>query len=224
MTSPAKVSPAKVSAAVVGVFVVALGALLLLTGREAGDPGGSSVATETGLVRSDSRVLGEPGSTDVVLVEFLDFECEACGAAFPVVEQLRQKYAGQVTFVARYFPLPGHFNAERAARSVEAAARQGKFEDMYTLMFATQHQWGEQQVPIDETFRQYAEQIGLDLEQYDADYADPAVAERVQRDVADGVELGVQGTPTFFLNGARFEPRSFDDFDAALAEALAQQR
>ena len=66
--------------------------------------------------------------------------------------------------------------------------------------------------------------VGLDLEQYDADYADPAVAERVQRDVADGVELGVQGTPTFFLNGARFEPRSFDDFDAALAEALAQQR
>ena len=134
---------------------------------------------------------------------------------------MRKQYAGRVTFVARYFPLPGHFNAERAARAAEAAARQGKFEQMYVLMYENQSQWGEQRVPLDATFRGFAERIGLDMAQYHADYASPEVAARVQRDVEDGLALGVQGTPTFFLNGQRIEPQSAEDMVAALEEALA---
>lgn len=214
----------KVSLLVAGLFVAVLAVLLVVTGRDSGGadadaPGG---ATDSRLVREDSRIIGERGSSDVVLVEFLDFECEACRAAFPVVEDMREKYGDRVTFVARYFPLPGHFNAERAARAVESAARQGKFEEMYHKMYETQASWGEQQVPLDDLFRQFAEEIGLDMDQYDADYASEEVADRVQRDVEDGTALGVQGTPTFFLDGKRFEPTSVDDFDKALEKAVAE--
>lgn len=214
----------KASLLVAGLFVAVVAVLLVVTGRDSGGAGADApgVATDSRLVREDSRIIGERGSSDVVLVEFLDFECEACRAAFPVVEDLREKYGDRVTFVARYFPLPGHFNAERAARAVESAARQGKFEEMYHKMYETQASWGEQQVPLDDLFRQFAEEIGLDMGQYDADYASEEVADRVQRDVEDGVALGVQGTPTFFLDGERFEPTSVDDFDKALEEAVAE--
>jgi protein-disulfide isomerase len=159
----------------------------------------------------------------VTLVEFLDFECEACGAAFPLVEQLREEYAGKVTFVARYFPLPGHFNAERAARAVEAAARQGEFETMYQMMYETQSSWGEAQTPHDDLFRGFAEEIGLDMQKFDADYASDEVAARVQLDVDDGLELGVQGAPTFYLDGEPVQARSLDEFKAAIDAALAAE-
>jgi protein-disulfide isomerase len=204
------------------IFVAVLGALLLTADRDTSSRtvDGASAADLT--VREDSRILGKKGSSDVVLVEFLDFECEACGAAYPVIEDLREKYDGRVTFVARYFPLPGHFNAERAARAVESAARQGKLDQMYQLMYETQTSWGEKQEPADDTFRNFAVQLKLDMDRYDVDYASPEVAARVQRDVDDGLALGVQGTPTFFLNGERFEPAAVEDFSNAIDEALAE--
>jgi protein-disulfide isomerase len=174
------------------------------------------------LVREDSRILGEPGSSDVVFVEFLDFECEGCRAAYPIVEQLREDFAGEVTFVARYFPLPGHFNAERAARAVESAARQGEFEAMYHRMYETQAEWGEASVPHDDLFRSFAEEIGLDMARYDADYASEEVAERVQRDVDDGVSLNVQGTPTFYIDNRLVQPESGQDLVDALEDAVGR--
>ena len=122
----------------------------------------------------------------------------------------------------RYFPLPSHFNSERAARTVEAAARQDRLEDMYTMMFETQASWGESQEPADDLFRSYAEDLGLDMAQFDADYADPEVAARVQQDVDDGIELGVEGTPTFFIDGEPFQPETVGDFIQALDAALAE--
>ena len=138
------------------------------------------------------------------------------------MEDLREKYAGEVTFVMRYFPLPGHFNAERAARAVESAARQGELEAMYDKMYETQSTWGEAQEPHDDLFRSFAEEIGLDMDQYDEDYASQEVKERISRDVADGSSLGVQGTPTFYLDGELFQPQSAEDFSTALDEALAE--
>ncbi len=212
----------KLAVLAVVIFVAVLGALLLTADRDTSSRtvDGASAADLT--VREDSRILGKKGSSDVVLVEFLDFECEACGAAYPVIEDLREKYDGRVTFVARYFPLPGHFNAERAARAVESAARQGKLDQMYQLMYETQTSWGEKQEPADDTFRNFAVQLKLDMDRYDVDYASPEVAARVQRDVDDGLALGVQGTPTFFLNGERFEPAAVEDFSNAIDEALAE--
>ena len=212
------------AAIALGVLVTAAVVVMLFFVQSRGGDQPDSVAAgspeQSLLVREDSRLLGEEGASGVTVVEFLDFECEACRAAYPIVEQLREEYAGQVTFVARYFPLPGHFNAERAARAVESAARQGEFETMYQMMYETLELWGEAQVPHDELFRGFAEEIGLDMEQYDADYASEDVAERVQRDVEDGLALGVQGTPTFYVDGEPLQPRSYEDFTSAIDAAL----
>ncbi|WP_300641993.1 thioredoxin domain-containing protein [Nocardioides sp.] len=213
------------AAVALGVLVTIAVVAMLLVVQSRGNDQPALVATgspeESMLVREDSRILGEEGSSGVTVVEFLDFECEACAAAYPAVEQLREEYAGEVTFVARYFPLPGHFNAERAARAVESAARQGELEAMYQRMYETQSEWGEAQVPHDDLFRSFAEEIGLDMEQYDADYASDEVADRVQRDVDDGLELGVQGTPTFYVDGQPLQPRTYEDFTSAIDAALA---
>ncbi|BBZ07725.1 MULTISPECIES: DsbA family protein [Mycolicibacterium] len=172
------------------------------------------------LVRDNSRRLTTVPNSDVAFVEFLDFECEACRAAFPMVEQLRAEYGDRVNFVIRYFPIQSHFNAERAARAVEAAAQQDKFEPMYKKMYETQSEWGEQQTPADSRFRGFAAELGLDMAAFDAAYNDPATLDRVNVDVADGKALGVKGTPTFFIDGTEVEFRSYDDLKAAVEQAL----
>ena len=209
------------------VLFVALLAAVLWSGRST-NGGGGPVRTgavddsrDAVLVRPDSHRLSTATEGDVTFVEFLDFECEGCRAAYPAVEQLREEYAGRATFVIRYFPMPGHFNAERAAIAVEAAAQQGALEPMYRRMFETQPEWGERQVPMDQLFRTFAEDLGLDMAAYDEAVADPATLERVRRDREDGLALGVQGTPTFFLNSEKLQPESYADLKSRLDAAVA---
>lgn len=207
---------------VVAMLIVAVVGAVWLGGEpprpdeQADDAIGESV-----LVREDSRILGQQGTTDVTFVEFLDFECEACRAAYPVIEELREEYAGRVTFVVRYFPLDGHFNSERAARAVESAARQGQFEAMYRMMFETQSAWGDADVPHDDLFRSYASELGLDLTRYDADYASDEVAERVQRDYDEAIGLNLTATPTIYIGGRLVKPETVGDLYDAVDEALA---
>lgn len=215
---------------VVAVVVAVLIAALLLTRRDTGLPDLTESADVQAtqqvpaeiLVRDDSHLLSSPAQSQATFVEFLDFECESCRAAFPAVEQLRAEYGDRVTFVARYFPIPSHANAENAAVAVEAAARQGRYESMYQKMFETQAEWGEQRESRADLFREFAVGMGLDMAAYDRDVADPATLERVLRDRADGETAGVQGTPTFFLDGARIQPESLDDLRSQLDLALAR--
>ncbi|ALV39173.1 thioredoxin domain-containing protein [Streptomyces sp. CdTB01] len=186
------------------------------------DTGQAKAAPASVLVRPDSHRLSTAKDTKVTVVEFLDFECESCRAAFPHVEQLREEYKGRVTFVMRYFPIPSHKNAELAARAVEAAGAQGKLEAMYQKMYETQASWGDQQVSHEKTFRGFAKELGLDMEKFEADWKDPATAKRVEKDRKDGLALGVQGTPTFFINGQRPQIQSLDDLKTAIDAELAK--
>lgn len=209
-------------AAVAVVLVLAAAGAVLQIRTGADTPSATSTAGTAALVRDNSHRLSQAPDGKVTFVEFLDFECEACGAAFPLIEELRTTFGDRVTFVARYFPLDGHFNAKRAARAVEAAAQQGQFEAMYKKMFETQTQWSEQQVPKDDLFRQYAAELGLDMARWDADYTSDATWARIQADIDDGTKLGVTGTPSFFLNGERLEPKSANDLTTAIEQALGQ--
>lgn len=205
----------------VAAFVVAvILAFVFLRPTAAPEAAPGQSASPADVVRDDSHVLGEPGTSDVTLVEFLDFECEACGAFYPLVEELRKQYAGQVTFVTRYFPLDGHQNSRNAAVAAEAAAQQGAFEQMYNRLFETQREWGEQTESRAPLFREYAAELGLDMDAYDAAVADPATLERVLSDFNDGLALGVQSTPTFFLNGQTLELEQYDDLERAIQAAL----
>ena len=207
---------------VFAVITMIIGVGVYLSAQDKDTPGSAQAqGGDVGqLVRENSRRLTNVPTSDVTFVEFLDFECEACRAAFPMVEQLRAEYGDRVNFVIRYFPIQSHFNAERAARAVEAAAQQDKFEPMYKKMYETQSEWGEQQTPADSRFRGFAAELGLDMAAFDAAYNDPATLDRVNVDVADGKALGVQGTPTFFLDGTEVEFRSYDDLKTAVEQAL----
>lgn len=213
MTKNLKISLALVVGAVVVAFIAA----------SAGGGGEDEVASGSErserLVRPDSQVLSDAGS-DVEFVEFLDFECEACRAAFPAVEQLREEFGDQVTFVVRNFPL--HNNSVAAAKAAEAAAAQGKFEEMYVKLFETQTEWGEKSSSQEDVFFGFAEDLGLDMDEFRSVYDDPATEEKIERDQADGRALGVSGTPTFFLNGEKLEPETFDELVATIEAAVSR--
>jgi protein-disulfide isomerase len=226
---------AKVSAALVAFFVGIVAVIGLAVGGGDDDPpspapsaasttsatSGADAAGVPRVVASDPRRLGPPGRSGVTFTEFLDFECESCAAVFPAIEQLRREYEGRVTFNIRYFPLDGHRNARNAAHAVEAAAQQGKLEAMYQRMYETQPSWGEQEDSKAAVFRGFAEDLGLDLRAYDAAVADPKTAARVERDFQAGLELGVQGTPTFFIDEQRINPETLDELRQQLDEAIA---
>ena len=217
-TPKQKPSKAKIIVWVLLVAVVAAVAIPILIARANSTP--ETVPQGQGqVVRENSRVLSQAPDEQAVLVEFLDYECESCRAAYPFIEDLRAEYADTVTFVHRYFPLPGHRNSMNAALAVEAAAQQGQYEAMYQRMFETQEQWGESAEDQSAVFRGFAEDLGLDMAAFDAAVADPATQERIELDVADGEALGVGGTPTFFLDGEVLNPESLEGFRDAVETA-----
>ena len=157
----------------------------------------------------------------VTLVEFLDFECEACGALYPHLEQLREEYEGRVTFAIRYFPNDGHFNAMIAAQAVEAASKQGKLEAMYKRMFETQKEWGEARESKLEVFVGFAKDLGLDMDQFMRDLNSPQTIERITADKEAALQLGVQGTPTLFINEQMMQLESLEQLKTDIEAALA---
>ncbi|MFE5946441.1 DsbA family protein [Streptomyces sp. NPDC056480] len=210
------------AAVLVAALGVAFGSFLLFAPGDA-----TSVTAEPAAdarpVRDDSHRLTTPRRGELTVVEFLDFECEGCGAVHPTVERLRAEYGDRVTFVARYFPMPGHRNSTAAALAAEAAAQQGRFEAMYGKLFAAQKEWGEAKESKAGLFRTYAEGLGLDLAEYDAAVKAPATLERVRADQRDGLALGVQGTPTFFVDGVRIQtPGTYEGFKALIDSRLAR--
>jgi len=204
--------------AVAAVIVISQGRALTAA-DEAGPPG---AAPSPDVVADDTRFLTDPPEAEVTVVEFLDFECEACGAFYPYVEELREKYGDRVAFAIRYFPLPGHANAENAALAVEAAAQQGALEGMYQRLYETQSEWGELQESRASLFREYAGDLGLDLAEYDRAIADPASLNRIRADFDAGRQLEVQQTPTFFVDGTPVELTAFNDLERSIAAALEE--
>nr|WP_254367747.1 thioredoxin domain-containing protein [Microbacterium sp. NC79] len=172
------------------------------------------------VMREDSHVLDAGGAGSVRIVEFLDFECEVCAAFYPIVEDLRDEYAGRITYVVRYLPLPGHENSATSALAAQAAAEQGRFEDMYHLLLSRQAEWGEVTQSQSPIFRGYAEELGLDMDAYDASVTSTASLERVKADFDEATALGVTGAPTFFVDDKQLVLRDFDDLEAAIVDAL----
>jgi protein-disulfide isomerase len=175
-------------------------------------------------VASDDWVKGNIEGT-ITLVEYLDFECEACGAYYPVIKRLSEEYKDRVKFIVRYFPLPGHKNSMTSASAVEAAGKQGRYWEMHDIVFENQRDWGEKQAPDPKIFENYARQIGLDMDRYSKDIASQEVKDRIERDRETGQKLGITGTPTFFLNGEKIQnPRGYEDFKILLQEAINKNK
>lgn len=154
----------------------------------------------------------------VTLVEYGDYECPYCGAAYPIVKQVQAQLGSRLRFVFRNFPLAeSHPHARHAAQAAEAAAMQGKFWEMHDMLY-------EHQSALDDRhLMEYAARLGLDQTQFRRDLSTRA-ATRVREDFLDGVRSGVNGTPTFFINGIRHDGDfEFETLLAAL-EAAAPSR
>jgi len=148
------------------------------------------------------HVFGKADSK-VVLIEYGDYQCPGCGSVYPTLKTLSEKYQQQIAFVFRNFPLTTlHPNALAAAATAEAAGLQGKFWQMHNQLYETQSSW--EGASIDErtaTFKDYASQLGLNLDTYNKDLAGNAINQKISFDQALGKKVGITGTPSIYLDG-----------------------
>lgn len=140
---------------------------------------------------------------DITIVEFSDFQCPSCKAADPVIAQFVEDYGDQVNFVYRHFPLPSHDNARPASYASVAAGQQDKFWEVHNWLFENQMSWGEAEVDAEYFYDEFGEELALDREKFIQDYASDSVREIVSDDLAAGRALGVNATPSFFINGEK---------------------
>lgn len=139
-----------------------------------------------------------PESAAVTLVEYGDYECPYCRSAFPIVKRLQSALGSGLRFVFRNFPLTKiHSHAQHAAEAAEASAAQGHFAEMHAVLFKNQH------ALTDSDLRDYAAGIGMDVQRFEQELSEHVYAARVREDFMSGLRSGVNGTPTFFINGMR---------------------
>ena len=141
-----------------------------------------------------------PADAAVTLVEYGDYECPHSKRAYPIVQETQRRLGGRLRFAFRHFPLTTlHPHAQQAAESAEAAGTQGKFWEMHAYLLS------HQQVLADGHLLRYAAELGLDTDRFEREVAEHRYAGRVRADFEGGITSGVNGTPTFFLNGVRHE-------------------
>ena len=178
---------------------------LLISGPEAVS---ISISTDDDPSRGDANA-------PVTIVEFTDFQCPACAAMQPVLEEVLKSYGNKVRFVVRDFPLSLHANARKAAEAADAAYAQGKFFEYVALLFKRQSALD---VP---SLKKYATELGLDRARFDAAVDGGTYAAEVQHDIDDGRMYGVESTPTIFVNGVVLKTLSAEALRAVIDRQLA---
>lgn len=202
---------------IVLVIIALIGGVWWLARDEAGAPSGNS--------NLSNNTYGT-GSSGVELVEFADFQCPSCAQFYPIVKEVKEKYKDKITFRFRHFPLQTiHPNARAAHRAAEAAARQGKFWEIHDLLYENQTTWSSSNNAASQ-FEAFAEQLGLNMDQYKADVASSDTNSIINADVSLGGSQNVTGTPTFFLDGENLDivdVNTVDKLSAALDAAIAKK-
>lgn len=208
------------------ICVVTLGGLILLSKKDSVnvdtvDP--SKAVSETTTEIGD-QVYGNKASK-VVLIEYGDFQCPGCGGAYPQLKTIKETYKDQIAFIFRNFPLTAiHPNALAAATAAEAAGLQGKFWEMHNKLYENQTAWSE----IDASkrtsiFTGYAEDIGLNVDQFKTDLSDPKIVAKINRDRAFGKKLNVDSTPTLYVNDSKLSSDETTDLVQASGEKLMKK-
>jgi protein-disulfide isomerase len=150
-------------------------------------------------VSSIDHIYGNQDA-NIELVEYGDFECPHCGRAYPMIKEIKQQLGKELKFVFRNFPLTKiHPNALSAAMATEAAALQGRFWEMHDIIFEHQHSLDPDNLLL------LAGRIGLDLDRFKNDIHNEQLIGKVEKDFETGIRSGVNGTPSFFINGVKYE-------------------
>lgn len=205
------------------VCVVTLGGLVILSRKDSVDVGSldPSVAVSETATTIGDHVYGNKGSK-VVLVEYGDFQCPGCGAAFPQLKIIKEQYKEQIAFIFRDFPLTTiHPNALAAATAAEAAGLQGKFWEMHDALYENQTAWsGIDASKRTDAFAGYGEDIGLDVTKFRTDLKDPKIAAKISRDRALGNKLKISSTPTLYVGTEKLSDEETKDLIQAKGEKL----
>jgi len=165
--------------------------------------------------------LGNPQAS-VVVTEFGDYQCPSCASWNSYVKNsVIDVYGDKILFVFKNFPLPIHENAPAAAQAVEAAGLQGKFWEMHNIVYEKQQDWEKEQDP-NSKFESYANQLGLNIEQWKKDRDSDRVKDLISADKSLADKLQLPGTPAFLVNGVLLQPKSFKDLNSAIDEALTK--
>lgn len=161
------------------------------------------------------------GTKGVTLTEYGDYQCPYCKSYYPIIKQVQAAYKDQITFQFRNYPLNQiHPHAFEAARAAEAAGKQGKYFEMHDLLYENQDTWASA-TNVSEIFAGYAEQLGLNVDQFKADSASTAVSDIINADIKAGQAIGIDSTPTFTINGKKINtPTDVAGFKQAIDEQL----
>ena len=210
--------------AIIVVLILGLFSFLVINNKNKKTP---TVEGDNTKIQASDHVLGSKDAK-VVVIEYGDYQCPSCGVWQPKVEELETKTGQDFAFVFRNFPITtAHKNATAAARAAEAASKQDKFWEMNKLLYANQNSWAASDQPED-VFNKYAGELNLNVDQFKTDYEGSGVLDKINFDRDLAVKQGVEGTPTFFLNGTKLEginPSNQDnDLIKKVDEALAQQQ
>jgi len=177
---------------------------------------------QTKQIKTDDHVKWSPEKKNI-LVEYSDFQCPSCKAVHNIMKTIDASGSAdfeitkKVTFVYRYFPLSQiHDKANISAYVAEAAGIQGKFWEMSDLLFDNQTSWSTSNDPQNEFFLKYATQLKLNIDQFKKDSDSTDVKNRVAEDLREAEQIGVNSTPTFFLNGQKVDVNSYDEFKSLL--------
>ena len=180
------------------------------------EPATSIPSSKSGLPVAKRDHIQGPIDAPMSLLEYGDYQCPYCGEAHPIVKAVQKRLGDKLCFAFRNFPLVNaHPYAEHAAEAAEAAAAQGKFWQMHDILFQNQ------EALDDESLTAYAETLGLDARRLMAEVLAGAHTARIRDDFKSGTRGGVNGTPTFFVNGLRFD--GDPDVDALVAALTARQ-
>ncbi len=160
-----------------------------------------------------------PIDAKVTVVEFFDPECSACAAVAPIIKKEMQHYEGRVRWVFRYMAF--HHNSKTAIRILEAARQQKLFLQTQEALFEKRETWGEKQVSTEDEILNVVKQVkGLNFAELKSELSVSKADELLQRDTDEGHQAGVNGTPTFFVNGVMLEPLNLDELIARIDAGL----
>jgi protein-disulfide isomerase len=159
-----------------------------------------------------------PADAPVTIVEFSDFQCPFCAQAATIVKQVTDAYPNDVRFIYKNYPLPFHKEAMPAAKAAIAAGNQGKFFEMHDKLFENYRTLSE------DYYAKAAAELGLDVERFKKDMADPATQALIDQEMKEAREAEVRGTPTIFINGKKPQGRSFELYKGIIDEALKAKK
>lgn len=209
----------KESKIMIGILTLIVGGMigLFVVFNNSGTPEPAANKDEA-LYRSDSFAKGAGA---VKVVEFGDYQCPACGAMYPVQERLLKEMGDKFTLTYKHFPLPMHSNAFKAAEAAEAAGEQGKFWEMTDKLYTNQNDWSNSGEAAS-IFRRYAQDLGLDANQFKQSMDGGKFSAKISRDQNDGTGLSVAATPTYFINGKLYQGAlDYESFKQAIEQAAS---